>query len=72
MSEDTPTPEPQDPQELPEGAQQPDAVLVPVTYNEDGAVQVEVHRLGTVRVTEVATILEQALRNVRAQLGLAG
>lgn len=64
------TPEDAQPQEAPQPP--PDAVLVPVSYGEDGSVSVEVQRLGSVRTTELATILEQALRITRAQLGLEG
>ena len=68
---ETPEVQPPDPQEQPQEAP-PNGVFVPVVYGEDGSVQVEVQRMGDVRVTEIATILEQALRNVRAQLGLSG
>jgi hypothetical protein len=65
------TPEVQQDQ-VPEVEPQPDGVFVGVRYGDDGTVAVEVQQVGSVRVTEVLTILEQAVRSTRQSMGLPG
>lgn len=47
-----------------------DGVLVLVDYGDDGNITVDVQTVGSVRVTEVDTLLKTALKTFQARLGL--
>lgn len=68
VAEETkPPPPPADATEVPEF----NGIVIPVTYVENGDVQLDVLRQGEVRVTEIETILKQALKMHQARIGVA-
>lgn len=49
-----------------------DGIFIPVGYDPEGNVHTDVILNGNVKVTEVQTIMEVALRGFRSRIGLSG